>query len=411
MQTSATHESLASWDLNSPQVIRDPYPFYAALRSAAPLARRLDGAEYLVSRYHDIVGITQKPAIFSSHHSYFVNGQHRVATLADHENADQVWGIGNSDSPDHTWKRRLAAETQKPAGLRRQAQRIRAQVDGLIASFATRHSVEFISQFTQPLTTRVVLRIFGLPLDVEPRVMRWVFDTADYRFGSEPDQAIVEGLREMDQFLRAVVLGRIESPGADDFSNYVQAHVRLRGKADVENLLAETRFLFLGGIITTAHLMANLMLLLVEHREQLATLRAKPTILKNAIEEALRFESPVQASARLVVEDAQVCGVCLPAGTRLQLLWGSANRDEAAFEDPDRFDIQRRGARRHLAFGNGSHFCVGAPLARLETQIAFEQLLSRSRDVEFVGAAADYPLRRSLHFRAPERIDLRFEWA
>ena len=178
------------------------------------------------------------------------------------------------------------------------------------------------------------------------------------------------------------------------------------GHFDLPNVVADGTNLMVGGIFTTTHLLANMMNLLLRDPSTLAAVKADHSLLARTIEETLRLEAPVQWSPRLALQDTEVGGVAIPAGSILLLVWGSANHDECVFSDPDAFDLERGNVKDHMAFGNGTHFCLGAPLARLEARVAFQQLLTRLPNLRLKDPEASAPAMDSPLFRGPSRVEV-----
>lgn len=402
---------LEETDFPSAEVMKCPFDYYSALREEAPIFQPPGRDEYVVSRYEDIFAITMNPDIFSNHSSIFENGYMRSGTLEDHVDPAIAWGIGNSDPPQHRWKRKLAFEMFKPGVLRQYEPMIRGHVDALIDRFIGRGEVEFVTEFAARLPAMVILDILGLPQDDVDRAIRWsAFDGMGTRYNTpEVQDKAREAIIDLGDYLRDLVTERAANPGTDALSVHIGKHVEIRGALDVPHIVAEATMLLAGGIITTNHLLASMMKLLIEHPGQLARIREDNALLRRAVEETLRVESPVQFNLRLALEDTEVNGVAIPAGAICMLLWGSANRDEARFDDPSRFDIDRRNAKANMAFGNGSHFCLGAPLARMEAQLAFEHLLARMKTIRFAPGKNDFALQPTVTFRAPKQVFLEFE--
>jgi cytochrome P450 len=386
-----------------------PYPYYTALRSLPP--KRLLGGDYAVSRRADILEVTRQPDVFSNHHSAYDDGWMRAATLGDHANPEYAWGLAVSDPPDHTWKRRLAFEMFKPGPLRRQEPMVRGIVDDLIDQFVDRGECEFVAEFANRLTASVILTLFGLPLDHLDRAMSWArYEGFGTRWAAPENQrAARAAIVDVGAFVREHVAERIDAPGNDELSLYVQRYVESRGALDLPNLVADATTLFIGGVITTAHLISSMMVLFLRHPEQLVKAQASRRALKLAVEESLRFESPTQILPRLAVQDGEVGGVAIPAGSIVLLLYGAANRDETVFEAPEMFDIDRANVREHLAFGDRIHFCVGAPRARLEAMVAFERIFARLTNIRLADENADVRNDWTAIFRGPGEVRIRFE--
>jgi cytochrome P450 len=395
----------------SSDTMRCPYAYYRTLRDEAPV-HRLPGGEYLISRHADVAHVTRHPELFSSHHSVVEDGRMRAATLVDYADADRAWGILTSDPPDHTWKRKLAFEMFKPGRLRDREAEIQGYVDELLDAFVERGECEFVSEFSDRLPARVILAMFGLPPEYVDRAIAWGgYEGTGTTYASEEGQrAARESILDLSAFIRDRVLERVDDSRDDDLSRHVQRHLEIRGELDMPNLVAEAINLFAAGMTTTAHLIARMMQLFIENPAEQAKARRSRGDLKKAIEETLRIESPVQFIARLAVEDTSVGGVPIPAGSILLLLLGAANRDTSVFESPETFDIERSNAKDHLAFGDGSHFCLGAPLGRLEATIAFERIFARVTDLRFADGFAPENLR-SVLFRGPAELPIRFAQA
>lgn len=409
MSRDAT-DLLAETVFPSADVNRCPFTYYDTLRREAPIYKLSRRDEYVVSSHADIYFITRHPELFSNRHSIVENnGWVRAATALDRD-TDYSCGIVNSDPPEHTWKRRLAFEMFKPGRLREQEAMIRGHINAQIDQFIGRGKVEFVEEFAAPVPSRVILSLFGLSQDHLGRTLEWsAYDGMGSRFNTpEVQEAAAASILSVSTFMRDLILARRENLGDDDLSRHIKRHIEHEGALVLDDLVAETAQLFLGGTQTTKHLITSLMMLLVRHSEQMARARSEKGFLKLAIEEALRLESPVQFSLRLCVQDTEIRGVRIPAGAQLLLLWGSANRDDTVFAQPDCYDPMRENVREHMAFGNGIHFCVGAALGRLETQLAFEELFRRISTIRFSPGRNDFLPSPSVAFRAPQRLFLEF---
>ncbi len=400
---------IAETPFPSAETMQCPYPLYTALQAGPP--GRLPTGEFAVSRREDILEVTRRPEVFSNHHSAYDNGWMRAATLVDHVNPDYSWGIATSDPPDHTWKRRVAFEMFKPGPLRRQEPMIRGFVDELIDQFIDRGECEFVKEFANKLTASVILTLFGLPLDYLERAIAWGrYEGFGTRWAAPENQkAARDAIVDLGLFIRERTMERVESPGDDEFSLHVQRHLERRGSLDMGNLVADATVLFIGGIITSAHLMSSMMKLFIENGEQMERARASRPALKKAVEEGLRVESPTQIIPRLAVEDSEVAGVPIPAGSILLLLYGAANRDQSVFECPEQFDVDRENVRDHVAFGHGIHFCIGAPLARLEAMIAFERIFARMGNLRFAEGKNDFANQWTPIFRGLHELHIEFD--
>ncbi len=403
---------LAETPFPSAEATQCPYPLYEALQEQAPVYR-LPSGEYVISHHADIFHATRHPEIFSSRHTVSEDGWMRAATLADLEREDYPWAIVSSDPPKHTEKRKLAFEMFKPGRLREREPMVREFTDELIDDFIDRGECEFVHEFADLLPAKVILTLFGLPLDHLERALRWGrYEGFGTRFASQEAQAGArEGINDLGTFLRDLVLERLDTPMDDDLSVFVQRHKEHYGEVDLPNLISDVSNLFIGGIITTTHLLSSMMMLFIQHPEQQKIARQGGPALKRAIEEALRYESPVQMGPRLVVEDTEVGGVAIPKGSIVLLVWGAANRDTCVFADADTFDVERKNVKDHMAFGNGTHFCMGAPLGRMEVMIAFEQIFARMTNLRFAEGKNDFANHHAVIFRGPTHLAIEFDRA
>jgi cytochrome P450 len=411
--TTKAHDAeqvVAETPFPSAETMACPYPYYKALHDAAPV-NRLPSGEYVISRHADVFHATRHPEIFSSRHSVFVDGWMRAATLEDLEREGYPWQIVMSDPPEHTLKRRLAFEMFKPGRLRGREPLVREQANHLIDGLVGRSECEFVGEFADLLPASIILTLFGLPLEHVERALEWGrYEGFGTRFASPERQVSArDGMADLREFLRDRILERVDSPGDDDLSLYVQSHVERSGSLDLESVISDAANLFIGGIITTTHLLSSMMLLFIRYPEQQAKAREDWRKLKTAVEEALRIESPTQLAPRLVLRDTEVGGVPIVRGSIVLLVWGAANRDGAVFEDADTFDVDRGNVKDHLGFGNGPHFCMGAPLARMEATVAFEQIFARMTNLRFAEGKNDFQNHHAVIFRGPERLYIEFD--
>ena len=404
-------EELEGRVLPSAEVTQRPYPVYAALQKQAPVYH-LPTGEYVITRHEDINRLTRDTTTLSSHHSVMEDGWMRAATLEDHLSPDRVWAIVSSDPPAHTLKRKLAFEMFKPGRLREREPLVREFADDLIDRFIDRGECEFVGEFANPLPASVILTLFGLPLDYLDRALAWGgYEGFGTRFASRERQAAArDSILDLGMFLKDRILERVDDPGDDDLSRFVQRHIEEYGELRLGEVIAEASNLFIGGIITTTHLLSNMMRLFIEHPDQQAKAAAGGPALKRSVEEALRIESPVQLGPRLAVKDLEVDGIAIPAGSILLMVWGAANRDEETFSCPAQFDVERKNVKNHMAFGNGPHFCLGAPLGRMEAVIAFERIFARTRNLRF-GPGNDFRNQEAVIFRGPDHLYIEFDRA
>jgi len=392
----------------SPEVCRCPHELLAQARHELPVARVPGRNEYLVTRYDDVREVLSHPERFSSTIAEKLpDGTIRAATL-EYARSDAIRPLQQSDPPQHTIKRRLAFESFKPGQIQQYEPMINRVIDDLIDSFAERGEVEFISGFATPLPARVIHNILGLPEEDARHAEVWgSFEGQATRYHTpERQAAIAESIRDMGGYVVAAVTERYEQPRDDVLSKFVAAHVAERGELVLPEIVADATNLFLGGIVTTGHMLGWTMWMLLHDPDRARMAIADKAATLRAIEEALRLEPPVSWTSRLALEDTEVAGVPIPAGAIVICHLGSANRDEGHFDDADSFEPERGDVKDHLSFGLKTHFCLGAPLARLEGRLAFPKLFERLRELR-LGDNDGEPVD-SMAFRGLRKLNLRF---
>jgi len=386
-------------DLLSADLRRNPYPAYDQLRSAAPVLRDPRSGAWMLFDYESVRRALTDHEAFSS------------IVSAPGSRTGQ-WLIF-SDPPRHTKLRALIMRAFTPRAAAGLEPRIRELSHDLLDAPSRRGEMDLVADFSVPLPLMVIAELLGAPAADWPRFRRWGDATMGLSLAvaGSPDAEraladFVVAHEEMRDYLAALVDERRQRPADDLLTRLVGAEVD-GSRLTSEELLGFFQLLILAGHETTTNLIDNAMLSLVEHPEQLARLRESPELLPSAIEEVLRYRSPVQAMFRLTTRDVELRGQVIPARRLVMPMIGSANRDPRQFADPGRFDIAR-DPNPHIAFGHGIHFCVGAPLARLEARTALPVLLQRLRGLELASAGPWEP-REAFHVHGPARLPIRFK--
>lgn len=387
-----------AFDPYDPATQADPFPAYAALRRNSPVQRIHDPDIWLVSRHADVAAALGDPATFSSAQGVAFGTQGGSTTLIA------------TDPPDHGRLRRLLARQFTPRSVAALEADVRAEARRLIEAMQGQPVVDLLDCFAAPLPTRVIARYLGIDPDRWRDYKRWSDDLNALSWDIDPRRRagpeMVAVAMEAVEFFRTEVVTRRSRPRSDLIS-------RLSSAADSEHLsdvevISFCTLLMLAGNVTTTSLLSVGLLALFGQPQQLDLLRQDPALIPGAVEELLRLESPIQGFARTLTRDVELHGQVLRAGEQVMLLFGSANRDDRVFPDPDVLDVAR-GSKEHLAFGLGPHFCLGAWLARLEARVALEELIPRvagARTVE-----GDPPQRASSPaFRELTRLPLAVEW-
>ncbi|MEV5986606.1 cytochrome P450 [Streptomyces sp. NPDC052051] len=390
----------------------DPYPLYEELRRT-PVLHEEEGGPYLISSYWDIAGLLHDPRVSS-------DAANLAAAGADVLGGPDDTGLPPSfirlDPPEHDRLRRIANRPFGPPHSPRLLDSLRDElgeiVAGLIDGFGDAREVDLVDQFAYPFPVTVICRLLGVPREDEPRFRAWV-DPIVANLDPDPEADEAERLRaaqeartQLGMYLAGLVEQRQREPRDDMLSALVTSHGP-DGPMSVMEVLSTAVLLLIAGHETTVNLITNGMLTLLRHPEVLGRLREDPDLVVRIVEELLRYEPPVQlVPQRTCVADIEVRGVTIPKGSRIWLVLAAGNRDPERFKDPDRFDPDREDIQ-HLGFGSGIHSCFGAPLARLETQIALTALARRLDNPRLLEDPPPY--RRNAVLRGPRHLRVGFD--
>ncbi len=380
----------------APEFRADPYPVYAGLRRDYPVYRSERFGFYLVSRYDDVVHVLKNPTLFSS------------TAINTNIRGRPTRTIINTDPPLHTRMRNLVNRAFTPRMVADLEPRIREITRELLDRVAPKGETDLVRDLAIPLPVTVIAEILGVDPERRDDFKRWstAVVAGDAATTDAERAAIERDLEDFQDYFEAVIEERRSQPRGDDL---IRALIRAQEDEQLlsaDDVLAFTALLLIAGNETTTNLIGNAVLALIEHPAELANVLDDPALVPNLLEEALRYDSPVQFLFRTTTEDTEVGGVLIADGAAVIPLYASANRDERKFPDPDRFDVTRN-AQGHVAFGYGVHFCLGAPLARLEARAALEQVLLRLPNLRRAG---DHVERISSPFlRGLKSLPLAFE--
>jgi len=309
------------------------------------------------------------------------------------------------DPPAHTRLRRLVNKVFTAGRIEALRPRIREIADDLLDGFAGKGEVDLVAEYAFPLPITVICELLGVPMDDRDSFRDWSNTVVSGMASGGDNHQAVQSLATYIVDLIAVKRGDL----GDDLLSQLIAVTDGGDRLSERELVSMVFLLLIAGHETTVNLIANGAYLLLTHPEELRRVTADPGLIPGAVEEFLRYESPVETTTpRFTSEPVEIGGVTIPAGEVVLVSLSSVNRDEARFADPARFDIDRRDTP-HLAFGHGIHFCLGAPLARLEGQVAFEQMLSRLPDLALAVPAGDLAWRPGLLIRG--LVDLPVRWS
>jgi cytochrome P450 len=382
-------------ELFSPDMLRNPFPLYEQMRAGSPVFQEPRSGLWMIFDYDDVKRALSDHEVFSSRHGP----------------ADWLTFL---DPPRHGKLRALVASAFTPRSITAMETRI-AQLSHQILEEAMRNGdqIDLAQDFAIPLPMRVIADLLGVPIEDRERFLRWNDSVVNMSLSvARLDAAkkalddFVASTQEMNDYLTTMLAER-KTRARDDLLTRL-AGAELDGeRLTQQDILGFFQLLLVAGQETTTNLINNAMLCLMEYPHVLAQLRSDMSLLPAMIEEVLRFRSPLQWMFRKTQADVEMHGKTIPSGKVVLAMIGSANRDPRYFPDPDRFDI-KRDPNPHLAFGVGHHFCMGAPLARLEARIALTHLLERMRTFERTENEPWEP-RKGLHVHGPARLPIRYE--
>jgi cytochrome P450 len=365
--------------LFAPGIVADPYPAYARWRAERPVARPRERL-YVLSRFTDCEAVLADPAFGRVEEDGARLGPGQAQPAASGPAAPNARSMLRLNPPDHTRLRRLVSRAFTPATVRELSPRIATLTAELLdgARGGPRERFDLIAALALPLPVAVISELLGIPPGDRPRLVSWsaaLTRALDPGFLISDEERLRQRAARDDfaAYLRGLLPARRRSPGGDLISALIGVHDSGASLTEDE-LIGMCMLLLIAGHETTRSLIGGAVLALLRHPSELAALAAEPSLTEQAVEEVLRYDPPVQMLTRFALRSAEVAGVTVPAGSFVLMLAGAANRDAALCADPDQFSV-RREARHHLAFGHGIHFCLGAPLARLEAAIALRQLL------------------------------------
>jgi cytochrome P450 len=389
----------------APEFVADPYPTYHRLRAEDPVHQSPLGF-WVLTRYEDVVSVLRDPRLIKEPIAAFVAARFGLAAPPT--------GMGLSmldrDPPDHTRLRGLVSKAFTPRVIERLRPHIQQIVDGLLDRVEGARGMDLIEQFAYPLPVIVICEMLGVPVADHERFKGWGLDIARGldAIMLPPDSPVAErsvvARRALAEYFRGLIAERRAAPRDDMLSGLIAAE-EAGDKLSEDELLATCILLLVAGHETTVNLIGNGSLALLRHPDQRRRLQEDPGLIVTAVEELLRFDGPVQRTSRIPSEDVTIGGKIIGKGEMVMPFIGAADRDPAQFPEPDRLDIGRAD-NRHIAFGWGIHFCIGAPLARVEGQIALNTLLRRRPRLALATDTPEY--RQSLTLRGLSALPVSF---
>ncbi|GGZ12091.1 cytochrome P450 [Streptomyces nitrosporeus] len=370
------HVSFDPW---SPAFVADPYPAYAALRATGRAHYFEPTRQWLIPHHSDVSGLLRDRRLGRTYLHRFTHEEFGVAPPpAEHEPFHTLNGHGLLDleAPDHTRIRRLVSTAFTPRRVEALAPTVERLAAGLVERFVLAGGGDLLTEVAEPLPVAVIAEMLGVPESDRPLLRPWsaaICGMFELNPPEETARAAVRASAEFSAYLRELIGVRRADPGADLVSGLIAAHDD-EGRLTEQEIVSTCALLLDAGHEATVNATVNGWWTLFRHPAELAALRADHRLLPTAVEELLRYDTPVPMFARWVLDDIEIGGTVIPRGSQVALLFASANRDPERFADAETLDLARRD-NPHISFGAGIHYCLGAPLARLELAASFGALL------------------------------------
>ena len=407
-QRDAAYPVDPEFDPLDPDYLADPYPYYARFRRESPVfyAPKIDF--WVVSRYEDIASIVKDPETFSN-----ARVQEPLHPLTEEALEGLKKGVrvvpttSTADPPLHMRTRKHAARAFSARRVAELEGRIREVANGLIDAMIPDGRADMVHEFAFPLPASVVFSLIGYPEEDTEMLKSWCSDRLKITWGRplpEEQLATIEKMTSFFDYIEDFVHERARDLRDDYTSDLLRIRAEDEKNLSFEEVVSICYSLSFAGHETTTNLILNGLRQLLSRPGLWEELQEDPTLIENAVEETLRRDTSVVAWRRSTTRPLEIAGVEVPEGARLMLLLASANRDEEVFEDPDAFDIRRENANKHIAFSHGIHFCLGAPLARLEARIAFELLTRRLPDLRLSPPDQTFEFDPNMSFRGPKEL-------
>jgi cytochrome P450 len=412
---------LATFNPFDPKVLQCPFPHYARLRQEAPVTKIEPLGVYFVTRYDLVCDVLRDQhtysSLFGGASMPLPDEDRRRLAEAMAEGMPRVSTMLTADQPEHTRYRRLVAKAFNPRAIAELEPVVRRTSVELIDSWIDRGHIEFVESFGVALPVRVIAHALNVPDDRLADFKRWSDDSiAGIGTNISIDQRIAaeRGVNEFQAYFAEQIERRRTEPRDDLLTNLLNARIDHddpevvdKRPLDMPEMLSIVQQLLVAGNETTTKMLTEMMRLLAENPGQWQMVKEDPSRIDRVVEETLRLSTPTQGMWRIVTRDVELGGVAIPSGSRIVVVFSSANRDDAVFDDPDAFDPDRPELREHIAFGKGIHYCLGANLSRLEGKVALEEL-SRRLDSFTLSPTNEFEYFPSFMLRGLTRLDIDF---
>ena len=394
-----------------PEFRINPYPIYHRLRAENDICSTLGGAWFL-TRYEDVKTILKEHRVYSYERPKLISEKNKDLQNKG-KNIDALVDTSNKflfymNPPDHTRLRRLVSKALLPVVIERMRPQIQTIVNECLEAVQIRGEMDIIADLAEVLPANVIARMLGVSPADAPKRLQQNFQilsrVLDSLISLEEYEAINKGILEFQEYFRVLIAQRSKAP-QDDLISYLIAARDKNDQLSEEEVLAICIQLFVAAEETTVNLIGNGMLALLQHPEQMEKLKQNPQIIRTAVEEMLRYDSPIQVISRIAADTLEIGRQTVQKGEKIFLCLGAANRDPSQFSQPDQFDISR-AENQHLAFGDGTHRCLGGSLARIQAEIAINSLLQKLPELKLASDKLEW--RKNLALRGLKTLPVTF---
>ncbi|MGW2424392.1 cytochrome P450 [Streptomyces sp. NPDC001709] len=368
------------WD---PAFVADPYPAYAELRARGRVIRYEPTDQWLVPRHADVAALLRDRRLGRTYQHRFTHEEFgRTPPPPEHEPFHILndHGMLDLEPPDHPRIRRLVSKAFTPRTVERLQPYVRALADELVAGLVHNGGGDLLTDVAEPLPVAVIAEMLGIPEGDRGQLRPWSADICGMYELNPSEETAAKAVRasmEFSEYLRELIAARRKEPGEDLVSGLIAAHDENDDRLTEQEMISTAVLLLNAGHEATVNATVNGWWALFRNPAQLAALRADHSLIPSAIEELMRYDTPLQLFERWVLDDIEIDGTTIPRGSEIAMLFGSANHDPEVFDRPERLDLTR-GENPHISFSAGIHYCIGAPLARIELAASMTALLQRA---------------------------------
>lgn len=389
----------------------NPYPTYHRLRNEDPVHKYFVGGDWIVTRYADVKAVLKsgcvrtddRPKSIQERNKYFLHKEKNLDTLAYTTSRFLFY----MNPPEHTRLRGLVGKGFSSVVVERMRPHIQEIVDELLDKVRHKGSMDIVAELASPLSVSVISKLLGIPKEAQQQLHQWtnvLSRILDPLVSLKEYEAMNQATEEIQEYLRTLIAEREKDPQEDFISNLIAAKEE-SDRLSQKELLAICTLLFGAGEETTGNTIGNGILALLQHPNQMEQLKREPTMIQSAVEEVIRYDSAIQMLTRIATDNLEIGNQTIKAGEKIVLCLGAANRDPAQFPNPDELNINRE-QNHHVAFADSIHYCLGAALARVETQVAINTLIQTFPDLKLASNKLEW--KKSIVIRGLKSLSVSF---